>query len=493
MLTKGGAKLLDFGLAKLKGPGGPISLSGMTRLATAAPATAQGTILGTVQYMAPEQVEGKEADARSDIWALGAVIYEMATGVRPFKGDTPASVIGAILRDDPPSISSLQPLTPAALDRVVSVCLARDPDDRWQSARDLTRELRWIAQALSAPLPAEAGGPVRVASSRKNREWLAWSLAAVLLLTTVAFVLRSAREQPTAVEPVQFVVMPPEGGAFSGDGLAGSNPPGPQLAMAPDGRGLAFIASTADGRPRLWVRSFDGITARALPGTEGAARPFWSPDGGSIGFFAGAKLKTIPATGGPVQVLCDVPSPRGGTWNQDGTIIFAPGFLRRPLSHLGGGGRPTPITRLDSARQELSHRWPQFLPDGRHFLYLVINARRDQSGIYLGSLDSPETMRLLDTEFRAAFAPPGYLLFVREGTLLAQPFDAATRQLTGSAFPVAERVGSGQGTGEAPFCDLRQGTRVQRAALDRRSLNWRGSIAPASNLVPSARRQSTKT
>ena len=260
----------------------------------------------------------------------------------------------------------------------------------------------------------------------------------------MALVLRSGMAQSIAVEPVQFVVMPPEDGTFTGDGLAGSNPPSPQLAMAPDGRHLAFIASSADGRPRLWVRSFDTITARVLAGTEGAARPFWSPDGRSIGFFAGAKLKTIAATGGPVQVLCDVRSPRGGTWNQSGTIIFATGFEDALYRVAAAGGLPTQITRLDAARQELSHRWPEFLPDGRHFLYLVINERRDQSGIYLGTLDSAETVRLLDTEFRAGFAPPGYLLFVREGTLLAQPFDITAKQLSGAAVPVTEGVGFGE-------------------------------------------------
>ena len=264
-------------------------------------------------------------------------------------------------------------------------------------------------------------------------------------------------EQSIAVEPVQFVVMPPEGGTFTGDGLAGSNQPSPQLAMAPDGQHLAFIASSADGRPRLWVRSFDTITARVLAGTEGAARPFWSPDGRSIGFFAGAKLKTIAATGGPVQVLCDVPTPRGGAWNQSGTIIFATGFRDVLYRVAASGGQPTQITQLDAARQELSHRWPEFLPDGRHFLYLVLNERRDQSGIYLGTLDSAETVRLLDTEFRAGFAQPGYLLFVREGTLLAQPFDISTKQLSGAAVPVTEGVGFGGATGEASFSTSARG------------------------------------
>jgi Tol biopolymer transport system component len=447
MLTKMGSKLLDFGLAKLRPQAGPISMSGMTRLVTSAPETAHGTILGTVQYMAPEQVEGKEADARSDIWALGAVIYEMASGTKAFKGDTPASVIGAILKDDLPSITTLQPSIPQTFDLILSVCLAKDPDDRWQSAGDLSTQLRWVSLA----------GSGQVIATKKTREWLAWSVAAALLLMTLALVLRSGMAQSIAVEPVQFVVMPPEDGTFTGDGLAGSNPPSPQLAMAPDGRHLAFIASSADGRPRLWIRSFDAITARVLAGTEGAARPFWSPDGRSIGFFAGAKLKTIAATGGPVQVLCDVRSPRGGTWNQSGTIIFATGFEDALYRVAAAGGLPTRVTRLDATRQELSHRWPEFLPDGRHFLYLVINERRDQSGIYLGTLDSAETVRLLDTEFRAGFAPPGYLLFVREGTLLAQPFDITAKQLSGAAVPVTEGVGFGGATGEASFSPSARG------------------------------------
>ena len=442
MLMKAGPKLLDFGLAKLRGPAAPMSPAGATSLPTAAPSTVDGMILGTVQYMAPEQVEGKDADARSDIWALGTVIYEMATGMRPFAGDSPARVMSAILTDDPSPLSALRPLTPTALERVVEMCLAKDPEDRWQSAHDLAKELSWAAEAAPAP----------GAALKKNRHWLAWTAAAAFFLTTVGLVLRPSREQPTAAEPVQFVVMPPAGGTFTGDGLAGSNAPSPQFSMSPDGRYLAFIASTADGRPRLWVRSLDALAARALPGTEGAARPFWSSDGRSIGFFAGAKLKTISAAGGPVQVLYDnVPSPRGGAWNRDDTIIFAPSFGDGLYRISASGGRPTPVTRLDPAQHEFSHRWPEFLPDGRHFLFFVTNARREQSGVYVGSLDSAETTRLLDTEFRAGFAAPGSLFVVRDGTLFAQPFDATTRQLVGVPAPVAEHVGSGQATGEAPF------------------------------------------
>jgi eukaryotic-like serine/threonine-protein kinase len=437
MLTKSGAKLLDFGLAKLR-PASPVSMSGMTRVSTMAPGTASGTILGTVHYMAPEQVEGRDADGRSDIWAFGCVLYEVVTGTRPFNGDTPASVIGSILRDTPRSPSMVHALVPAALDRLVSICLEKDPEARWQSAGDLRTELKWIAEGATT---------VGVAS-RTYRNWSTW-IAMAFCVATIAPLIRYVREQPVPTERVEFVIVPPEDGAFSCDGLSGSNIPSPQLAVAPAGRRLAFIASTADGRPRLWVRSFDAVTARPLAGTEGAARPFWSPDGRYIGFFAGAKLKTIPADGGPVQVLCDAANPRGGTWSQDGVIVFSPSF-GDGLYRVSVGDGPTAVTRLDTARQELSHRWPQFLPDGRHFLYLAMNARFGQAGIYIGSLDSAETERILDTDFRAEFVA-GYLLFVREGTLLAQPFDATARRLAGDAVPLADRVGSGQATGEAAF------------------------------------------
>src|SRR5262245_7281506 len=259
MLTRTGAKLLDFGLAKLRGPAAPISMSGMTRLATATPNTAQGTILGTVHYMSPEQVEGREADARSDIWALGIVIYEMTTGMRPFDGESPASIIGSILKDTPPPISSRQPLSPLTLDHVVTRCLDKAPDERWQTAADLMRELRWVV---------EGGTGAIAVRSTQTRERLAWMIAAAFCLVTIGVLGWSWRAAPARTQPVRFVVMPPDGGMFPGDGVAGSNLQGPQLAMAPDGQRLAFVASTADGRRRLWVRELEAVTAHPLAGTE---------------------------------------------------------------------------------------------------------------------------------------------------------------------------------------------------------------------------------
>ena len=445
MITKAGAKLLDFGLAKLRGPAAPISMSGMTRLATPMPQTALGTILGTVHYMAPEQVEGREADARADIWALGVVIYEMVTGRRPFDGDSAASVIGAILKDSPPEISSREPLAPPMLDHVVGRCLVKDPEDRWQSARDVTTELAWIAaggSAIAAP---------RIPDRSRRRERAAWIVAALFGLATVAAAVRSSRQTTADAPPIRFLIMPPEGGIFPGDGMAASNLPSPQLAISPDGRQLAFVASAADGRPRLWVRRLDATAAQALPATDGASRPFWSPDGRSVGFFAGAKLKAVEIGGGPVRVLADAPSARGGSWNRDGVIIFAPSFGDGIYRVSATGDRPVAVTRLDSAHEEQTHRWPEFLPDGRHFLYIVRSPQQpDHQGLYIGALDSRETTRLLDTPVRATFAS-GQLFFVKQGALFAQPFDATTSRLIGAAQPVADHVGSGEVTGEAAF------------------------------------------
>jgi len=439
MLTKSGAKLLDFGLAKLKGPAVPISMTSIERAATiASPKTASGTVLGTVHYMSPEQVEGKDTDARTDIWALGVVIYEMATGVRPFDGDSGASVIGSILKDEPPTLSKHQPLTPAALDDIVSQCLVKDRESRWQSARDLGSALKWVTSVSTPP-------------STTRLRWPVWALAAITATLAAILILRTPNAPKALAEPTQFLVLPPEGGTFSGDGIAGSNNPSPQVAISPDGRRLAFIADLADGRPRAWIRSRDSVTARPLAGTEGAARPFWSPDGKYIGFFAGAKLKTILADGGPVQVLCDAVNPRGGTWNKDGVIVFAAGFgdgLRRVSAT---GGQATAATEIDPSHGEISHRWPQFLPDGRHFLYLSLNATRGQAGIYVAALDSKERVRILDTDFHAEFSEPGYILFVREGGLLAQRFDPETLRTSGDAIPLADHVGSGPATGESPF------------------------------------------
>jgi serine/threonine-protein kinase len=307
ILTKTGSKLLDFGLAKLKGSAGAISMSTMSKLATSSPTTAQGTILGTVPYMAPEQVEGKEADARSDIWALGVVIYEMVTGTRPFQGDTPASVIGAILKDDPPPVTSRQPLTPPALDPVVARCFEKDPDARWQSAADLQPILGWVGDGV---LVSTLASPRR--SSSRLRQSLPLAVAGTLLIGVLTLLpgwWAHRGETPPGV--LQVSVLPPPGTTFS-------SPPAsvvtPQIAISPDGRQVAFVAEAPRGRPTLWVRSLGDSEAQLLRGTEDAIYPFWSADSRLLGFFSQGKLKTIEIGGGQPRTLTDSAlDSRGGT------------------------------------------------------------------------------------------------------------------------------------------------------------------------------------
>jgi Tol biopolymer transport system component len=428
MLTKSGVKLLDFGLAK--GFEGPKEQGNLTSLPTRQGLTQEGTILGTFQYMAPEQLEGKDADARTDIFAFGATLYEMATGKKAFSGATQASLIGAILHMEPQSISAEQPASPPALDRIVRTCLAKDPEDRWQSAADIKRELRWIAEGSADGIAA----PTAAGSMRRNRERLAWVLAVFALLSTMGLAFVHFREAPIEPRPVRFVVFPPD------QTTHGGGPAAPQSAVSPDGRYLAFVATTLDRTSQLWVRPLESLAAQKLTGTEDASYPFWSPDSRFIGFFTPGKLKKVDVFGGPPQALCDAPDGNGGTWNRNGVIVFAPdrwGGLARVSAT---GGIPAAITALDRRRQETAHVWPQFLPDGRHFLYLVLSGRRENRGIYIHSLASENAGLVLRTEVRAAYTPPGYLLFVRQGTLMAQRFDPNRLQLTGEPVRVAEQV-----------------------------------------------------
>jgi len=433
MLTKSGVKLLDFGLAKAMAPAS--SQSSLTALPTmAGNLTQEGTILGTFQYMAPEQLEGKEADARTDIFAFGAVLYEMATGQKAFSGRSQASLIASILEREPPAISTVQPMSPPALDRVVKTCLAKDPEDRWQSAGDLKRELKWIAEVGS-----QAGLPAPLVARRKSRERLAWSVtvAALAALLCGFLFLRQRRESPRVF---QSSILPPENTQFS----FGGSP----MAVSPDGRRIAFVAQPREGASLLWVRPFDASAAQPLAGTEGASRPFWSPDSRYLGFFAAGKLKKIDASGGPPQTLCDAPSGRGGTWNREGVILFA--LSGDPIYRVSSsGGAASPVTQLDESQGAIQ-AWPFFLPDGRHFLYLGHVARpareQDRSGVYLGTLNSKDRRLLMPARSNVAYAPSfanasrGHILFWRDGTLLARPFDAERLQLTGEAFPIAEQV-----------------------------------------------------
>ncbi len=426
MLTKTGTKLLDFGLAKLKTDIVPLPPALTERTADSQhKLTNEGALVGTFQYMAPEQLEGKEADARTDIFGFGHVLYEMATGRAAFTGKTKASLIASILSSEPPPISQLQPLAPPALERVVRTCLSKDPDERWQTAHDLKLQLQWIAQAGS-----EAGVPAPIGARRKTRERLAWVVAAVLLAATVAATMLYLRVAYEPTRAVRVSVLPPGKVFFETD-------VGPSM-ISPDGSKLAFVAREAGGADSLWLRPLDTLKPQLLAGTEGASFPFWSPDSHFIGFFAGGKLKKIEASGGPPQSLCDATDGRGGSWNRDDVIIFTPNFNEVIYRVSAAGGLPTPLTKL--AQGQSSHRWPGFLPDGHHFLFFVHGSSPETIGTYASSLDGGPPRLILHEGSNSLYASPGYLLFVRERNLMAQHFDAGKLEIAGEPVIVAESV-----------------------------------------------------
>jgi Tol biopolymer transport system component len=423
MLTKSGVKLLDFGLAKAAAP---IASGGLSMLPTTPPGiTAQGAILGTLQYMAPEQLEGRDTDARTDIFAFGAVLHEMVTGKRVFEGRSQAGLISAIMSAQPAVVSSLQPLAPTALDHIVARCLAKDVDERWQSAHDLKLQLTWIAEGKSS------GPAATVSVSRASRERVAWVVTALALLGVVGLsgVLLWPRA-PAASSPASaFAVLPPDGARFTAD-LMGQ-------AISPDGRRIVFIAAMSNDPQRLWLRALDSLTPRPLEGTDGAIAPFWSPDSRSIAFFADGKLKRLDLDGGSPQSLADAPFGLGGSWSQDGTILFTPNLANPVFRIPAGGGTPVAVTRFDQRKGEFLHGAPSFLPDGNHFLFFAASL---EPGIYVGSLESQEVTRVLRSETNAVYVPPGHVLFVRGSTLMAQPFDAERLTVTGNPSRVIERV-----------------------------------------------------
>jgi len=463
MITKSGVKLLDFGLAKALSPAR--STLELTSFPTqAAPVTREGTLLGTVQYMAPEQLEGREADARSDIFAFGCLLYEMATGRKAFSGTTQASLISSILRDDPQPISQVQPTTPPALDRIVKKCLAKDPEDRWQNAGDLASEIKWIAEGGS-----QTGVIPPTITRRSSRERVAWIVAAILAVALAAALL-GPLGKPSPPRTIRFSVTPPEKAAFVTFPEAGS------LALSPDGKSLALIASTERKRS-LWVRRLDALTATELAGTVGAVSPFWSPDGRFIGYFAGGKLQKIAANGGPPQALCDSAAGSAGTWGRDGTILFSEfGAGREGIYRVSSeGGDPAPVTSLDRARGESSQAWPVFLPDGKHFLFLsgAFGSEKEKRTIVAGSLGSRQTRPILSGYSRVAYCPPGYLLFARDGSLLAQPFDARGLSATGDPIPISDEVWMFQSTGNAAFAVSEKGDVAYLSGQRLSTLTWR--------------------
>jgi hypothetical protein len=425
-ITKDGrVKILDFGLAKLTGSDGTQS---QTEVPTRRVNTDPGMVMGTIGYMSPEQVRGKPTDHRSDVFSFGAILYEMLSGRRAFRGESTADTISSILREDPPDLSSTNRNINPALERVVNHCLEKSPEERFNSARDLAFAL----EALSGPATASGDTTTILAklpvSKRSRRELIAWAAAALFLITAIVLGWLYFR-RPAVVEPTtSFVVaMPKDAAEVFGP------------AISPDGRTLVFVA-TLQGKRSLYVRSLAALEAQPLPGTDDGNAPFWSPDSRFIAFFANNKLKKIDARGGPVQTLCDAQSAYGGTWNADGVILIS--LDTKGINRvLAGGGTPTPVLQLDAARKEIAQAWPYFLPDGRHFFYQSWNGRSNDSALFVAALDGSDRKLLLKADSNALYAAPGYLLFARGPTLMGQSFDARTLQLSGEPFPVAEPLG----------------------------------------------------
>ncbi|MFA5911554.1 MAG: protein kinase [Vicinamibacterales bacterium] len=450
MLTSSGVKLLDFGLAKALQPA-PTAADAPT----VTPLTSQGTWLGTAPYMAPEVLQGRPADTRSDLFALGAVLHEMATGTRAFTGDNAATITGAILHQDPPPVSSIRPEVGPAFDRLVRECLAKDPDTRWQSAHDVALQLA-ADDVAARPVDAQPRGA--------RSPWLGWTLAAIAMVIAVASLLTRDSTRSGIPERLDLHVNPPTRAfAYNADMVT--------FAISPDGRDLAFVATDGDGVRRAWLRRLTAVDAKPLPGTEGAESVFWSPDGSALAFFAGGMLRRLDLTTGVALPLAEVPRGSGlsGTWGANGEILFASSEGQAIYRVTTAGGPATVLVKPDPARGETKVQFPHHLPDGRSYLYLLNTA----DGRWLQRAAPGEAaVRVGPIESNVAYLDSGHLVFAKHGTLMAQRFDAATGQLAGEPIAMAPQVRFFLTTGAAAFAASRSGSIVYQAQRDRSRLAW---------------------
>ncbi len=445
MATKTGAKLMDFGLAKAT-PSGATPASSLTMTishpSAEQPLTAQGTLVGTFQYMSPEQTEGKDADARSDIFALGAVLYEMATGKRAFTGKTQASIVAAILASEPPPISLVQPMSPPALAQVIKTCLAKDPEERFQTVHDLKLQLKWIAETSASQLAA----PAQVRARRvvqKRTLLIAAVVGWVLAAAALAFFLSSRTQLEEARRPMTAAWLPPKDTEFASVAVGAP-------ALSPDGSKLAFLvnlvsqsnerltSTAAASESKLWVRDVNTGAMHQVEEAERPSFPFWSPDGKYIGYFSAGKLKKVALAGGPVQVLCDAPEGRGASWNPRGVIIFTPNIAEPLYKVPEGGGTPEKITET---KPGWTNRNPYFLPDGDHYLFIVRDTGNASSAgsLYGASLSGEKSRQILERASNVQYSE-GYLLYLRETVLVAQRFDPKSLKFSGDPTPVAEKL-----------------------------------------------------
>jgi hypothetical protein len=444
MLTASGAKLLDFGLAKpsaamlgsqavgSKGNLTPSTPTMNISMLSASPAalTRQGSVVGTFQYMAPEVMQGKEADARSDIFSFGCVLYEMIAGRRAFEGKSQLSVMTAILEKDPEPLAAIQPTSPPALDYAVQTCLEKDPDNRFQTAHDVKLQLAWITKSGS-----QTGVQAVIGNQRRTRDLL-FPVAAAVLAVAVLGLAAVWWQAQSPRQVVRTTVLPPEGTHF--ETLYRNGPPAP----SPDGTRMVFVANR-EGKTSLWIRQLDRLDATELPGTGGAYLPFWSPDGHAAAFFANGKMWRMDVSGGGSPVaICDAPEGRGGTWADGNVILFTPSIGGPIFRVSANGGIPAAVTLTPPNVGGLSDRWPVFLPDGKHFLYLhtPYGAADDRNQIRFGSIDNPSDQLLLQGRYSNPRFASGWLLAGRSGSLMAWRFDPVKGKLSGDAVQVADKV-----------------------------------------------------
>jgi eukaryotic-like serine/threonine-protein kinase len=484
MLTRSGVRLLDFGLAR-EVPGGSGSKTDIAPTDLRSALTTHGTILGTLSYMAPEQIDGRDVDTRADVFAFGAVVFEMVTGLKAFDGESPARVMSAILRDEPARVSSIVPVTPAALEALIHACLAKDPNERWQNISDVARQLGHLrdmmSSASSESLSGAAVRPPALTRSRGARRWIYPAAAAALAAVAAAvWFLRGSADAPAASPKLHALILPPSGMYLTNT-----------LALSRDGLRLAFVAADATGKRQLWIRPLASAVPQALAGTDDASDPFWSPDGQQIAFFAQGKLRRTTMSGATVADIADVGNGAGGTWNSAGVIVF--GRLDGPLMRVAAaGGRPEPLTTFDAALGETHHLYPTFLPDGDRFVFYVNSRER---GLYAGSLTGRDKKRLFDPDPAlpaGAAATPGVyasgkLLYVRDRVLMARSFDLATLTAGADAVTVVETVDYDP-PGQAAFT-IAQDILVFRAQQHQplAELAWvdrRGTVVGSLNTAP---------
>jgi serine/threonine-protein kinase len=475
MLTKSGAKLMDFGLAKQSGPT-PLATA-LNEMTVDQKLTSEGSIVGTFQYMAPEQLEGKEADARTDIFALGEVIYEMATGKPAFSGKSRASLIAAILTIDPPSIAELQPLAPTSLERVVRKCLAKDPDDRWQSASDLASELNWMLTAGS-----QTGVAVPMIARRNPRERAIWMGAGLLLALAAAYLGWQIGGGQQSTTPVHLTITLPPGKAL----LNNSTEP---VAISPDGSAVVYAAYGEDRKKQLYLRKLNSFESAPIAGTEGAQGPFFSPNGEWLGFISeDFKLKKVLLRGGSAVVVADPAGGVGGVWTNDDTIYYAKSFTSGVYAVPAAGGQPRQVTQPGSTPDDRAHLWPSVLPGNSGLIFTVWTGRTfNEARIEALSFVSGKRKVLIEGATGGRYLSNGYLAYVRNGTLFAVGFDPKQLEVRGTPVPVIEGVMTGAASGDADFAVSNNGILAyQPGTLTsyQRNLVWMDRSGKTTNITP---------